>query len=44
MQINGLEFKTTLVTQTNHILEIVLNRPDKKNEINHTITNELLYA
>ena len=44
MQINDLEFKTTLVTQTNHILEIVLNRPDKKNAINPTMTNELLYA
>ena len=44
MQINDLEFKTTLVTQTNNILEIVLNRPDKKNAINPTMTNELLYA
>ena len=44
MQINDLEFKTTLVTHTNNILEIVLNRPDKKNAINPTMTNELLYA
>ena len=44
MQINSLEFKTTLVTQTNHFLEIVLNRPDKKNAISPTMTNELLYA
>ena len=43
MQIANSDFSTLLVSETNHILSISLNRPEKKNAINAVMTNELLY-
>ena len=43
MKIDNSDFATLLVSETNHILSISLNRPEKKNAINTVMTNELLY-
>ncbi len=44
LQLDGLTFATLQLSHSNKILTITLNRPDRKNAINPTMSNELIYA
>ena len=44
LSLEGLEFSTTEIHISNHIMTITLNRPEKKNAINNVMMNELNYA
>ncbi len=44
LSLEGLIFECIELDISNHIMTIVLNRPDKKNALNPTLTHELLYA
>ncbi len=44
LSLEGLQFATLEWTLANHILTITLNRPHRKNAINHIMINELVYA
>jgi len=42
--LDGLLFQAVRVTIMDHVLTVILNRPQRKNAINETLANELLYA
>ena len=44
LSLDGLVFTAVELDISNHILTICLNRPEKKNAINETMVNELIYA
>ena len=44
LSLQGLNFTSITVAYTDHILTLTLNRPDKRNAINQTMVNELIYA
>ena len=44
LSLEGLVFECIELDINKNIMTIILNRPDKKNAINATMTNELLYA
>jgi methylglutaconyl-CoA hydratase len=43
-QFNQVIFEFLIVEQSNHRLNITLNRPEKKNAMNQTLVNELAFA
>lgn len=43
LSLEGLTFATLDLSLKNHILTVTLNRPDRKNAINPTMSNELVY-
>jgi enoyl-CoA hydratase/carnithine racemase len=44
LQLDGLTFATLQLTLQDYVLTITLNRPERKNAINPTMSNELIYA
>ncbi|WP_025897449.1 enoyl-CoA hydratase/isomerase family protein [Sneathiella glossodoripedis] len=44
LTLEGLNFTTLRLNLQNHIFTITLNRPERKNAINPTMSNELIYA
>jgi len=44
LSLEGLTFTAVELTETDNVLTITLNRPDRKNAINAVMTNELIYA
>ena len=42
--LEGYFFETIELDVQNHIMTLTLNRPDKKNAINDTLSNEFNYA
>ena len=44
LTLDGLIFDTVEVGVQNHIMTLTLNRPEKKNAINETLSNEFIYA
>ncbi len=44
LSLDALVFECIELDISKHIMTIILNRPDKKNSINATLTNELLYV
>jgi len=44
LSLEGLNFTTIKLSQEDHILTITLNRPERKNAINPTMSNELIFA
>lgn len=44
LSLEGLRFTTLNLDYSNHIFTITLNRPEKRNAINGTMTSELIYA
>lgn len=44
LSLEGLTFTTLKLNVENHIFTITLNRPERKNAINPTMSNELIYA
>lgn len=44
LSLQGLVFEAVEVAQDDHVFTITLNRPERKNAINATMTNELIYA
>ena len=44
LSLKGLEFSATEINIKNNIMEITLNRPEKKNALNSVMMNEINYA
>jgi len=44
LSIEGLVFETIELARDGHVLTITLNRPQRKNAMNHVMVNELIYA
>jgi methylglutaconyl-CoA hydratase len=44
LSLEGLSFTTIELDQSDHIFTLTLNRPEKKNAINETMVNEIIYA
>jgi len=44
LTLKGLDFTAVVLTMRDHVLTIILNRPEKKNAINETMVNEIIYA
>ena len=44
LSLRGLEFSATEINIKNNIMEITLNRPEKKNALNSVMMNEINYA
>ena len=44
LSLDGLIFECIALDVSGHIMTIVLNRPDRKNAINGTMANEIIYA
>ena len=43
LSLKGLNFQTTKIEESNNILTITLNRPEKKNALNNVMVNEICY-
>ncbi len=44
LSLDGLIFKATEIDIKNNIMNITLNRPEKKNALNNVMMNEINYA
>ena len=44
LSLEGLQFSATEINIKNNIMEITLNRPEKKNALNSVMMNEINYA
>ena len=44
LSLEGLIFETVKLSVENHIMHIVLNRPEKKNAINLIMANEINFS
>ena len=44
LSLKGLQFSATEINIKNNIMEITLNRPEKKNALNSVMMNEINYA
>ena len=44
LSLEGLIFETIKLSVENHIMHIVLNRPEKKNDINTIMANEINFS
>ena len=44
LSLDGLIFKATEIDIKNNIMNIILNRPEKKNALNNVMNNEINYA
>ena len=43
LSLEGLNFQATKINESNNILTITLNRPEKKNALNNVMVNEICY-
>ena len=43
LSLEGLNFQATKIKESNNILTIILNRPEKKNALNNVMVNEICY-
>ena len=43
LSLEGLNFQATKIKESNNILTITLNRPEKKNALNNVMVNEICY-
>ena len=44
LSLEGLNFQATKIKESNNILTIILNRPEKKNALNNVMVNEICYV
>ena len=44
LSLKGLNFQATKIEESNNILTITLNRPEKKNALNNVMVNEICYV
>ena len=44
LSLKGLNFQATKIEESNNILKITLNRPEKKNALNNVMVNEICYV